>query len=112
MLDKDLIREHPDRVRRSLARRQLPTAVVDEFLEADATWRKAVTALDVAKAERNKISAEFAAAKGAAPEALQQLRERAGQIGDRIKAQEGEAALLETRLSDLLAHVPNVLADD
>ncbi len=39
MLDKTVIRDEPDRVRRALARRQLPTAVVDEFLSVDARWR-------------------------------------------------------------------------
>ena len=62
MLDRSLIRENPDRVRRALSRRQLSSSVVDEYLELDAKWRAAVTALDAAKSERNKISAEFAAA--------------------------------------------------
>jgi len=112
MLDKALIRDNPDRVRRALARRQLPTTVVDEFLASDARWRAAVTALDTAKAERNRISAEFASAKGKAPEALAQLRERSTELGERIKTQEREAATLDERLNELLVHVPNIIADD
>ena len=112
MLDRSLIRENPDRVRRALGRRQLSSSVVDEYLELDAAWRAAVTALDAAKSERNKISAEFAAAKGKAPEALAALRERSTKLGDSIKAQEQEAAALDGRLASLLAHVPNILADD
>jgi seryl-tRNA synthetase len=112
MLDKELIRDEPERVRRSLARRQMPVAVVDEFLAADREWRKAVTALDVAKSERNKISAEFAAAKSQAPESLDALRRRASELGETIKAQESAATALEARLGDLLVNVPNVLADD
>ncbi len=51
-------------MRRSLARRQLPVSVVDDLLALDADWRTAVTAADAAKAERNRVSAEFATAKG------------------------------------------------
>jgi len=112
MLDRALIRENPDRVRRALSRRQLSTAVVDDYLELDTRWRAGVTSLDVLKAERNKLSAEFAAAKEKAPEALAALREQSTKIGERIKEQEREAAALDSRLSALLANVPNILADD
>jgi len=112
MLDRALIRENPDRVRRALSRRQLSSAVVDEYLELDQRWRAAVTALDVSKAERNKISAEFGAAKGEAPEVLDALREQSTKVGEHIKGQEHEAAALDGRLAALLANVPNILSDD
>jgi len=112
MLDRRLIREQPDRVRRSLARRQLPVSVVDDLLALDADWRTAVTAVDAAKAERNQISAEFAKAKGQPPETLARLRERSNELGERIAAQERSAEALDQRLNELLAHVPNILADD
>ncbi|HET9342747.1 MAG TPA: serine--tRNA ligase [Candidatus Eremiobacteraceae bacterium] len=112
MLDRALIRENPDRVRRALGRRQLSSAVVDEYLEIDQRWRAAVTALDVLKSERNKLSAEFAAAKGKAPDVLAALREQSTKIGERIKEREHEATALDVRLAALLANVPNVLADD
>src|SRR5215467_1276056 len=66
MLDRRVIREQPDRVRRSLARRQLPVSVVDDFLA----------------------------------------------LGERIASQEQAAAALDQRLDELLANVPNLLADD
>ena len=112
MLDRHLIREQPDRVRRSLARRLLPTSVVDDLIALDADWRTAVTAVDAAKAERNELSAQFAKAKGQDEKALAGLRERSAALGERIASQERAAASLEARLNDLLAQVPNVLADD
>jgi len=112
MLDRALIREQPDRVRRSLARRQLATTPVDEFLEIDARWRAAVTTLDAAKAERNRISGEFAKKKGADAEALSALRERSTALGAAIKEQERAAAALDGQLTQILLHVPNLLADD
>jgi seryl-tRNA synthetase len=112
MLDRRIIREQPDRVRRSLARRQLPVSVVDDFLALDADWRTAITAADSAKAQRNQISAEFAKAKGQSPEALARLREQSVALGERIGSHEQAAAALDQRLNDLLANVPNLLADD
>ena len=112
MLDRRLIREQPDRVRRSLARRLLPTSVVDDLIALDADWRTAVTAVDAAKAERNELSAQFAKAKGQEATALAALRERSSALGERIASQERAAASLEVRLNELLADVPNLLADD
>ena len=112
MLDKALIRENPDRVRRALARRGLPHAVVDEFLSIDAQWRTAVTAIDAAKAERNKISAQFASSKDKSPDGLAGLRAQSVALGERIKTSENEAAALDEKLNELLANVPNILSDD
>ena len=112
MLDRRFIREQPDRVRRSLARRQLPVAAVDDFLALDADWRTAVTAIDEAKAERNQLSAQFAQAKAGGTDQLAGLRERSASLGERITSQEHAAAALDQRINELLSNVPNVLADD
>jgi len=112
MLDRRLIREQPDVVRRSLARRRLPTSVVDDLLALDADWRTAATAVDAAKAERNALSARFAKAKEQDAASLGKLREQSGALGERIASQEHAATALEARLTELLANVPNVLADD
>ncbi len=112
MLDKNFIREQPDRVRRSLARRQLPTDAVDEFLALDAQWRACVTASDAAKAERNQLSAQFAKAKDQGGGVLTKLRDQSNALGERIKEQERQTAALDERLDALLASIPNILADD
>ncbi len=112
MLDKALIREHPDLVRRSLRRRGLSDAAVDEFLALDERWRKAVTTVDRLKAERNRISGEFAKAKSSGDEALRVLREQSTSLGNEIEVGEHEAAELDRKASDLLAGLPNILADD
>ncbi|MDQ6766540.1 MAG: serine--tRNA ligase [Candidatus Eremiobacteraeota bacterium] len=112
MLDKRLIREHPDVVRRSLRRRGLAEAPVDEFLRLDAQWRDAVTASDRRKAERNLVSAQFARAKEGGEEALRTLRAQSTELGEQIQAAEHACADLELRIDELLAGIPNILADD
>jgi seryl-tRNA synthetase len=112
MLDKVLIREQPDIVRRSLRRRGLSDQVVDEFVALDEQWRAAVTAVDRLKAERNRTSAEFGRAKSSGSAALQTLREQSTELGKRIEAGEAEATELERRANDVLAGLPNILSDD
>src|SRR5579872_551459 len=112
MLDKNLIREHPDIVRRSLQRRNLSVGVAEEALAIDGQWRTAATELDHLKAERNRISAEFAKAKDGGPEALAALRQRSNALGAQIQQLEHTASELEQRLNQLLAGIPNVLAAD
>lgn len=112
MLDKALIREHPEVVRRSLRRRGLSEAAVDELRALDERWRAAVTEVDHLKAERNRISAEFGRAKSGADEVLRELRERSTALGRQIDARADEAATLERSENELLSGLPNVLADD
>jgi seryl-tRNA synthetase len=113
MLDKALIREHPDLVRASLRRRGQDDEVVDDVLALDARWRAAVTAVDRTKADRNAISAEFARAKSGGDDiAMASLRARSNELGTQIEQRQGEADELEREMRDLIAGLPNILADD
>lgn len=112
MLEKNFIREHPDIIRRSLQRRQHSVDIVDDVLALDAQWREAVTAIDRQKAERNRISAEFARAKAEGPQALQALRDRSHALGAEIEHRVATAGELEQRLNAMLQLIPNVVADD
>jgi seryl-tRNA synthetase len=112
MLDRHAIREDPDLFRRSLRRRGIAPDAIDEFLELDRAHRALVTALDGAKAERNRLSAEFAQAKSGGADVVADLRRRSSELGESIKAQEAAGQAAEARIADLLANLPNVLADD
>ncbi len=112
MLDKRLIREHPDVVRRSLQRRGLPDEAVGEVLALDEQWRAAATTVDHLKAERNRISSQFAKAKDEGQEALAALRAQSTELGTRIEEHERDAAELERRIDELIGGIPNILADD
>jgi seryl-tRNA synthetase len=112
MLDRHAIREDPDRFRNSLRRRGIAPDAIDEFLDIDRAHRALVTALDGAKAERNRLSAEFAHAKSGGPETVADLRRRSSELGESIKAQETAAETAEARITELLANLPNVLSDD
>ena len=112
MLDRRLIREDPGRVRAGLRRRSLPDDVVSDVLDLDARHRAAVTALDNAKSDRNRLSADFAKAKAAGSDAVAALRAQSNAVGDAIKLLEVTAAALDEQLDQLLSGIPNLLADD
>lgn len=115
MLDIALIRRDPDRVRRSAQRRGLDPSFVDDVLRLDAEYRSALTAVETAKAEKNRLSAQIgrAADKAAAARELRpQLDELSAQIADgeeRARALGPENP--ESPLRELLTQSPNVLDD-
>ncbi|MBC5823787.1 MAG: serine--tRNA ligase [Candidatus Eremiobacteraeota bacterium] len=112
MVSRALLRDRPDFVRQSLARRRHDTSVVDEFLRADREWRAAISALDEDKKERNRLSAAFAAARSAEPASLESLRDASTLLSVRIKQNESAAASLERKADSVLTEMPNVLLDD
>jgi len=112
VLDKALIRDHPDAVRRSLRRRGLDASPVDEIVALDEQWRRAATTVDALKAQRNQISAGFARAKEQGESALAQLRAESTALGVQIQGAERSASEADLRLHELLSMVPNIVSDD
>ena len=111
MLDIKIIREHPDRVRDSIAKRHLDPEKVnlDRLLGLDNDWRAAQGRLDELRALRNELSTSVKSLKG---------EERQAAI-DRVKGLKGELAELESRVESLregrdaeLRRMPNLLAPD
>src|SRR2546426_10663050 len=58
MLSIQFLREHPDEVRRALARRHTETPL-DEPPALDAEWRGALVEVESLRAERNALSKEI-----------------------------------------------------
>jgi seryl-tRNA synthetase len=115
MLDIALIRRDPDRVRRSARRRGQDPAFVDEILRLDAEYRSALTAVETAKAEKNRLSAQIGKAADKAA-AARELRPQIDELSARIEAAEAQARSLGidepgSPLRELLTQSPNVLDD-
>lgn len=108
MLDIALIRRDPDRVRDSARRRGLDPGFVDRVLELDAHWRKAVTAVETLKAEKNQLSDRIksAADKKAAADAL---RPQIAALDARIAAESEALPTFAGCIEEVLSDVPNVL---
>jgi seryl-tRNA synthetase len=115
MLDIALIRRDPDRVRRSAQRRGGDPSFVDEILRLDAEYRSALTAVETAKAEKNRLSAQIGKAADKAA-AAREVRPQIGELSRRIEAAESQARALSidepgSPLRELLTQSPNVLDD-
>jgi len=115
MLDINIVRRDPDRVRRSAQRRGQDPSFVDEILRLDMEYRSALTEVETAKGEKNRLSAEIgkAADKGAAARELKPqldaLSTRIEQADVRARALSPENA--ESPLRELLEQSPNLLDD-
>jgi len=113
MLDIAIVRRDPDRVRRALRRRGLDASLVDELLRYDEEYRSALTAVERAKAEKNRLSAEIGAAADKAA-AARTLRPKIDEVSEEIERWEERAGALapaneESPLRIALASLPNIL---
>ncbi|HMF86912.1 MAG TPA: serine--tRNA ligase [Gemmatimonadaceae bacterium] len=122
MLSVQFVREHPEEVRRALARRNTE-APLDEVLAVDGERRRVLTEVESLRAERNAISEEVAKlsrdAKTAetkeakhAEHRRSDLVARSSFLRDRVTVLEEELRELEGKLRSSLLEIPNIPADD
>lgn len=113
MLDLNLIRRDPERVRRSHTRRGLDPAFVDDVLRLEEEYRSALTAAESAQAEKNRLSAEIGKAADKAA-AARELRPKLDDLSARIEQLEFRVRQLspserESPLHDILSQAHNLL---
>ena len=111
MLDLDLVRDDPARVRASMeAKRIGDPGAVDRTLDTDRARREAVTALQGLREEQGAISRQIGPLmkEGKRDEAAP-LIERSNEIKENVKAQEETVRDLDHRLRSLLLEIPNVI---
>ncbi len=113
MLDIAVIRRDPDRVRNSLIRRGLDPSPVDEILRYDEEYRSALSAVERAKAEKNRLSLAIGEAEDKAA-AARELRPKLSELARRIEGLEERARSLSfsdeaSPLRALLDNMPNLL---
>ena len=109
MLDIDLIRREPDRVRQALAKREAE-ADIDEILAVDQKRRKLQSEADEKRATRNQIAKRIGEAKRTGADTAS-IQAEATTLRDEIAAMEVELTGLDTELHDRMATLPN-LPDD
>ena len=106
MLDMNIIREQPDRVRKALQDRQMDPAPVEAILQLDERRRTLLTQVEEFKAERNKVSKEISKMKD--PSERQAKIEAMRAVGDRISSLDKEVAQVEAELRSLTSTLPNI----
>lgn len=110
MLDIQLIRENPDRVREGMLAKGEPDAsAVDDLLSVDEERRAVVTELQEMQRRSNEISGQIGQLmQSGEREKAQELIEESGQLKVRIQEAEERARMLDEKQSQLLLAIPNV----
>lgn len=103
MLDLELVRHEPDRIKQLCTTRGIDVDV-DRLLRVDAEYRAAVQELDALNKEQKQLN-RMVASRAITPEEGGRRRERA-------KVLEATVRELAARRDDLLARLPNLMADD
>jgi seryl-tRNA synthetase len=106
MLDIQLIRERPDEVRASLARRGIDPPI-DHILELDEERRSLLTQVETLKAERNRVSKEIGKMREAAER--QARIDEMRQVGDRIDVLDSMVRQVDQALHQALLEIPNLV---
>ncbi|MCG2769922.1 MAG: serine--tRNA ligase [Anaerolineae bacterium] len=105
MIDIKLVRERPDIVRESLAKRHT-TAPVDDILSLDEKRRTLLSETEVLRARRNVVSKQISRMKddGERRALIDEMRE----VGTRIMALDAELHVVQSNLTTALLQVPNM----
>ncbi len=106
MLDMELIRRDPERVRAAI-RNKRAQVDFDKLLDLDAQWRKLRTEVEGLQKERNDANAEISKAKKEGRDAAPLLA-RMKEVAGRIKELEEKDRLLQEERQQTLLWVPNV----
>ena len=99
MLDINLIRQNPEKVKSGIAAKNSDPKLVDDFLALDENWRKLTKEIDDLRAEQNKFSDE-------------RKIEQATKIKDKIQNLESDLKKLEQNRQNILEQLPNLPLDD
>lgn len=108
MIDLKLVREDPDRVRRSQLSRGEDPALVDVLLGADAARRAAISVADTLRAEQKGASKSVGSAS---PEERPALLERAKQLAAEVREAEVRQAEAEAEFGTAHLAIPNVVLE-
>ena len=110
MLDIELFREQPDRVREGMRKIGLDAGVVEQVCEMDRQWRGSIARSEKLKAERNSVSKHIGR-MGDGEERKRFIQEMR-RIGDQIDTLDHEAQTARADLDRLLLGIPNLPHDE
>ena len=109
MIDPRLLRDEPDRVRASLAKRGLSDDVVDRALSADVARRESIVVFEAKRGEQKQLGKLIPQAQGDERQALlAQTKTLAGEV----KAAEAAQTAADEQWRAAILEIPNVAADE
>jgi seryl-tRNA synthetase len=108
VIDSNLLRENPDAIKASQRARGNDESIVDDAVQADATWRKCLQEYESLRAEQN------AAAKlvgGASKEDRPALIQAGQVLAEKVKAALEIANAAEVHLNEVIWKIENVVIE-
>ena len=109
MIDPRVLREDPDRVRGSLAKRGLPDDIVDVALAADSARRQAISEFEAKRAEQKRLGKLIPRATG---DEKQELLARTKTLAADVKATEAAQVEAEAAWQSALMGIPNLTSGE
>lgn len=110
MLDLNLIRENPEKVKELLKRKEYDVDFTD-LLVQDKKRREIMQEAEVLKAKRNKLSSEVPMLKKQGQD-VQPLFDEVKVIGEKIKEFDTVIAGIEEKIQEFMDTLPNIPAED
>ncbi|HIE11911.1 MAG TPA: serine--tRNA ligase [Desulfotomaculum sp.] len=107
MLDLKFIRRNPETVREALKKRLYKEKIIDELLQADASWREKLAVVEQMKNRRNTVSEEIGRLKKEGRD-TQELVAEMRALGARIKEIEAEVRAYAEEIQERLLGIPNM----
>ena len=108
MIDPALLRENPEKIKRSQEARGESVELVDAALQADQERRAAITAFEALRAEQNAFGKQVASAP---KEEKKQLVAQAQELAARVKAAQQTANDADERFNQTVRGIGNVIID-
>lgn len=109
MLDMKYLRKNEAEAAQRLLDRGVPAEKLQELLELDQERREAIQQVENLKAQRNAVSDKIAYAKRNKEDASEAIAAMQ-QVGADIKALDSQQAVLDDKVQNLAAHLPNLAA--
>ncbi|MDY6769611.1 MAG: serine--tRNA ligase, partial [Candidatus Nanohaloarchaea archaeon] len=111
MLDIELFREEPERIRESERRRGKDPDRVDRVAELDREWRETRQELDELRHERNEVSDRIGELKQEGEDAEEEIQ-RMQEVKEKIAELEGKEERLKEERDEERYRVGNILHED
>ena len=111
MLDIELLREDPDRVKKSQKRRGKPTETVDRVLEADKEWRETLQRVQDLRQKRNEKTEKISDMKQKGKNAENEIKEMK-KVKEKLEELEEKLEKSKEKRNELLKKIPNILNEE
>ena len=112
MLGIDLFRNNPERIKSDHDKRGLPHDKIDQVIQLDIDWKKALKEMEDARRKRNIAAKEISEAKKSGDKAkVEQVMNQVKHLGEEIANWDEKAKSLLEKRDNIRMSIPNLLHD-